>query len=86
VGIPAYRLPRNVVREAIEEVRRLGVKIILSTPVGKELNLETLREQYDAVYIGAGAHKAEKLEIPGEDLQGVVHGVTFMQMINLGQD
>jgi len=86
VGIPSYRLPRNVVREAIEEVRRLGVEIILSAPVGKELNLETLRKQYDAVYIGAGAHKAEKLGIPGEDLQGVVHGVTFMQMTNLGQD
>jgi NADPH-dependent glutamate synthase beta subunit-like oxidoreductase/ferredoxin len=86
VGIPAYRLPRNVVREAIEEVRRLGVQIMLSTPVGKELNLESLREQYDAVYIGAGAHKAEKLGIPGEDLQGVIHGVTFMEMVNLGQD
>src|SRR5512139_2225188 len=86
VGIPAYRLPRNVVREAIEEVRRLGVEIKLSTPIGKELNLESLRKQYDAVYIGAGAHKAEKLGISGEDLQGVIHGVTFMQMVNLGQD
>jgi NADPH-dependent glutamate synthase beta subunit-like oxidoreductase/ferredoxin len=86
VGIPAYRLPRNVVRQAIEEVRRLGVEINLSTPVGKELNVESLRKQYDAVYIGAGAHKAEKLGIRGEDLQGVIHGVTFMQMINLGQD
>jgi formate dehydrogenase major subunit len=83
VGIPPYRLPRNVVQEAIEEVNRLGVEIITETPVGKELNLESLRKKYDAVYIAAGAHKAEKLGIPGEDLQGVIHGVTFMQRVNL---
>jgi NADPH-dependent glutamate synthase beta subunit-like oxidoreductase/ferredoxin len=83
VGIPPYRLPRKVVQQAIEEVERLGVEIITRTPIGKELNLESLRKEYDAVYIAAGAHKAEKLGIPGEDLKGVIHGVTFMQMVNL---
>ena len=86
VGIPAYRLPRDVVLQAIEEVRGLGVEIKLSTPIGKELTLESLRKEYHAVYIGAGAHRAEKLGIAGEDLQGVIHGVTFMQMVNLGQN
>jgi NADPH-dependent glutamate synthase beta subunit-like oxidoreductase len=86
VGIPPYRLPREVVRQAIEEVRRLGVEIITGTPIGKEFNLESLRKKYDAVYIAAGAHKAEKLGIPGEDLQGVIHGVTFMRMVNLEEN
>jgi NADPH-dependent glutamate synthase beta subunit-like oxidoreductase len=86
VGIPPYRLPREVVGQAIEEVRRLGVGIITRTPIGKELNLEVLRKKYDAVYIAAGAHKAEKLGIPGEDLQGVIHGVTFMRRVNLEKD
>ena len=86
VGIPPYRLPREVVSQAIDEVRRLGVEILTGTPIGKELNLETLREKYDAVYIAAGAHKAEKLGIPGEELQGVIHGVTFMQTVNLEKD
>jgi NADPH-dependent glutamate synthase beta subunit-like oxidoreductase/ferredoxin len=86
VGIPSYRLPRGVVQQAIDEVRRLGVEIFTGTPIGKELNLETLRKEYDAVYIAAGAHKAEKLGIAGEDLQGVIHGVTFMQMVNLKKD
>ncbi len=86
VGIPPYRLPRNVVKRAIEEVRRLGVEILTETPIGKEINLESLRKEHDAVYIAAGAHRAEKLGIPGEDLQGVIHGVTFMRMVNLGGD
>ena len=86
VGIPPYRLPREAVQQAIEEVKRLGVEIITGTPIGKELNLESLRKKYDAVYIAAGAHKAEKLGILGEDLQGVIHGVTFMRMVNLKDD
>jgi formate dehydrogenase major subunit len=83
VGIPPYRLPREVVQQAIEEVRQLGVEIVTGMPIGKELNLESLRTKYDAVYIAAGAHKAERLGIVGEDLQGVIHGVTFMRMVNL---
>ena len=86
VGIPPYRLARDVVKQAIDEVRRLGVRIVTQTPIGKELILESLRKDYDAVYIAAGAHKAEKLGIPGEDLQGVIHGVTFMRMINLEEN
>lgn len=86
VGIPPYRLPREVVGQAIEEVRQLGVEILTGAPIGKELNLESLRKNYDAVYIAAGAHKAEKLGIAGEDLQGVIHGVTFMRMVNLKED
>jgi len=86
VGIPPYRLPREVVQQAIEEVKQVGVEIITDTPIGKELNLESLRKKYDAVYIAAGAHKAEKLGILGEDLQGVIHGVTFMRMVNLKDD
>jgi NADPH-dependent glutamate synthase beta subunit-like oxidoreductase/ferredoxin len=86
VGIPPYRLPREAVQQAIEEVERLGVEMITGTPIGKELNLENLRKEFDAVYIAAGAHKAEKLGIHGEDLQGVIHGVTFMRMVNLKED
>lgn len=86
VGIPPYRLPREVVEQAVEEVKRLGVEVKAKTPVGREIDLENLKKKYDAVYIAAGAHKAEKLGIPGEDLQGVIHGVTFMQRVNLGID
>ena len=86
VGIPPYRLPRETVQKAIHEVRQLGVEILTGTPIGKERNLERLRKEFDAVYIAAGAHQAETLRIPGEDLQGVIHGVTFMRMVNLGEE
>ena len=86
VGIPPYRLPRAVVQEAFEEIKTLGVEIRLLTPIGRDRNLDDLRREFDAVYIAAGAHKAEKLGIAGEDLQGVIHGVTFMQRVNLAKD
>ncbi len=86
VGIPPYRLPRDVVMQAIEEVKQLGVEVVTDTPIGKDFNLESLRKDYDVVYIAAGAHKAEKLGILGEGLKGVIHGVTFMRMVNLGGD
>ncbi|MFQ5842492.1 MAG: FAD-dependent oxidoreductase [Thermodesulfobacteriota bacterium] len=83
VGIPPYRLPRHVVEEAFEELKYLGVEIHTSTPIGEKIKLEDLRENYDAVYIAAGAHEAEKLGIRGEELDGVIHGVTFMRKVNL---
>ncbi len=86
VGIPAYRLPREAVQETIiEDLRRLGVSIHLNSPAGKDITLDNLLERYDAVLIAAGAHKPEKLGIPGEYLQGVLHGVTFMRKVNLGE-
>jgi formate dehydrogenase major subunit len=82
-GIPPYRLPRQVVEEAFEELKYLGVEINTDTPIGREIKLEDLRKDYDAVYIAAGAHKAEKLGIRGEEQDGVIHGVTFMRQVNL---
>ncbi len=86
VGIPPYRLPRQVVEEAFEELKYLGVEIHPNTPIGMEIKLEDLRRDYDAVYIAAGAHKAEKLGIRGEELDGVIHGVTFMRKVNLEEE
>ena len=86
VGIPPYRLDRNVIQAAIKELERLGVEIRLNTPVGKDVTLEQLQSHYDAVLIAAGAHEAVKLNIPGEALTGVLHGVTFMRKVNLKEN
>jgi formate dehydrogenase (NADP+) beta subunit len=85
VGIPPYRLDRKVIQAAIGELERLGVEIRLNTPVGKDVTLAQLQSHYDAVLIAAGAHEAIKLNIPGEGLTGVLHGVTFMRKVNLHQ-
>ncbi|MGD8837118.1 MAG: FAD-dependent oxidoreductase [Desulfobacteraceae bacterium] len=83
VGIPPYRLCRTVIQKAIEELEQLGVEIRLNTAVGKAVTLEQLQSRYHAVLIAAGAHEAVKLNIPGEGLTGVLHGVTFMRKVNL---
>ncbi|MGD9367476.1 MAG: FAD-dependent oxidoreductase [Desulfobacteraceae bacterium] len=86
VGIPPYRLDRKVIQTAVKELERLGVEIRLNSPVGKAVTLEQLQLHYDAVLIAAGAHEAVKLNIPGEELTGVLHGVTFMRKVNLREE
>jgi len=87
VGIPDYRLPKKVLRREIEDIQRLGVEIRLNSPVGKNgLTLDDLwQEGYKAIFIAVGAHKSAKLDIPGEDFEGVYHGVSFLKDVNLGE-
>jgi len=87
VGIPDYRLPKEVLRGEIEGIQRLGVEIKLNSPVGKKgLTLDKLRKEgYKAILIAVGAHKSAKLDIPGEDFEGVYHGVSFLRDVNLGE-
>jgi len=85
VGIPPYRLPWNKIDGAVGWVEELGIKLKLKSPVNTLEKFDKLVEKYDAVYIAAGAHKSMALEISGEDLKGVVHGITYMKDINLGK-
>ncbi|MFH1059153.1 MAG: NAD(P)-binding protein [Pseudomonadota bacterium] len=86
VGIPAYRLPREVLDYEIAYIERLGVEIKLNAPVGKGLCLSDLREQgYAAVVAAVGAHQGLKLAVEGEDLMGVLSGVDFLRAASLGQ-
>lgn len=86
VGIPPYRLPRRLIEQEVSRVMSaLGVEIEMNTPVGETLTLSNLLKEYDAIFIAAGAHKPLKLGIEGEELKGVIHGVTFMRKANLGE-
>ncbi len=87
VGIPEYRLPKAVLQKEIEGIERLGVEIRLNSPVGKNgLTLESLQQQgYEAILLAIGAHDSMKLDIPGEDLEGVYHGVSFLRDVSLGK-
>lgn len=85
LGIPAYRLPRDMVKKEIALIEKLGVTIKTNSPVGAKIPWKTLRENYDAVFISAGSHKGRKLGVPGEDsVSGIVDSVNFLRDANLG--
>ena len=86
LGIPSYRLPREVIRREVARIERLGVEIRLNTPIGPagECTLDDLFDRgYSAIFIGVGAHSGHGLRIPGEALQGVVSGIELLKAINL---
>ena len=87
VGIPEYRLPKKVLQTEIEDIKKLGVEIKLNSPVGKnDLTLDKLgKKGYKAIFIAVGAHKSLKLDVPGEDMQGVYHGIAFLHDVNTGK-
>jgi heterodisulfide reductase subunit A len=85
VGIPEYRLPRDVLEYEIDEIRKLGVDIVTNTGLGRNFTLDDLFQRgYKAVFLAIGAHKGQKLRVEGEDLPGVYDGITFLREINLG--
>ena len=88
VGIPEYRLPKKVLQTEIEAIQKLGVEIKLNSPVGKDgLTLDNVWKQgYKAIFIAVGAHSSMKLGVPGEELEGVYHGVSFLRDVNLGKE
>jgi len=83
VGIPAYRLPRDVLNEEITEIEQIGVEIKLDTRVE---SLETLfNAGYHAIFLAIGAHKCIDLRIEGEEEKGVISCVSFLRDLNLGR-
>ncbi|MGE5560842.1 MAG: NADH-quinone oxidoreductase subunit NuoF [Chloroflexota bacterium] len=87
VGIPEYRLPKETLKAEIRTIERLGVKIITNTRVGVDISLDELRKQgYEAFFFAIGAHKSQKLGIPGEDTSGVIHGTDFLRQVALGEN
>lgn len=87
VGIPEYRLPKDVLQREIDYIKGLGVEIKLNTPIGDGLTLDQLaRQGYAATFIAVGAHKGSKLPIPGTELEGTLVGTSFLQDVNMGKD
>ena len=86
VGIPEHRLPREMLKRDIDYIEALGVEIRTGTPVdlGKGLD-DLLNQGYGAVLLALGAHKGQKLNIPGADLDDVLVGTSFMKDVNAGK-
>jgi NADPH-dependent glutamate synthase beta subunit-like oxidoreductase/Pyruvate/2-oxoacid:ferredoxin oxidoreductase delta subunit len=84
-GIPPYRLPREVIDAEIQRVVDLGVELKTNTIIGKDITVEQLRKDHDAVYIGIGCHKGRTLGAPGEDAANIMTGAEFLHKINSGE-
>ena len=85
LGIPNFRLEKDVVNAEIEVLREMGVEFKCGVEVGKDVTLDELRAQgYKGFFLGIGAQKSSALRIPGEELDGVFGGVEFMREVNLG--
>ena len=85
VGIPEYRLPRDILQAEIDGIKNLGVEIKLNCEIGKDLAFSDLQRDFNAIFISVGCHQGLKLRIPGEDdFEGIIDGLTFLREVNLG--
>jgi formate dehydrogenase beta subunit len=88
VGIPDYRLPREILGGEADLVQDLGVEFRYNTMVGKDVPISDLEKEYDALFIGVGAHNSSPMGVEGEDkgYKGFITGVKYLLDINMGKD
>lgn len=79
-GIPDFRLPREVIDETIKKILNLGIEAKCNQALGKDYELDELMEKYDAVYLSFGANVSSKMNIPGEELDGVYGGNELLEI------
>jgi len=84
-GIPAYRLPREVLKQEIEDIFNLGVEFRGNTRVGSDVPWKEIQNTYDAAYVAIGAQRSAGARVEGEDLEGVTGAVEFLRELNLGK-
>ena len=84
-GIPEFRLPKSIVSEEVENLRRMGVEFETNVVVGKSVTIDELMhdEGYDAVFVATGAGLPQFLGIPGEHFNGVYSANEFLTRVNL---
>ena len=85
LGIPEFRLPRDVLKYEIDRIGQLGVEFKTNVKVGQDISLDKLQGEYNAVFLAIGAHEGLKMNIPDEDAEGVLDAVEFLRDYNLGQ-
>jgi NADH-quinone oxidoreductase subunit F len=85
-GIPAYRLPRNILDGEIDNIKALGVEIKLNTRVGRDITFAQLEKDFDFIYLAVGAHQSQRMKVPGEDLKNVFGGVEFLRDFNANEE
>lgn len=86
VGIPGYRLPRDILEQELGIIEKMGIQVKLNTRIGDDTKVSALRQDFDAIFIATGAQMSGKLKIEGSELDGVLWGVDFLKEVNLSQE
>lgn len=84
LGIPHYRLPREIIRMEVDQILALGIELHTRTTVGRDISLKELRSTYDALFLATGLNRGKELNIKGVHLDGVINGIDFLINVNLG--
>ena len=79
IGIPAYRLPRKILDQEIESITGFGIETISNCRVGEDVSFESLKRDYDAIFVATGAHRSRSI-----NLGGAVSGLGFLNAVNNG--
>jgi NADH-quinone oxidoreductase subunit F len=83
-GIPAYRLPREVLGQEIDSLINENVDVKYGKALGRDFTVQSLKEEgYQAVYLAMGAHQSKRLGLPGDDAKGILPGIQFLKAFNL---
>lgn len=85
VGVPAYRLPRELIQREVEVIKALGVELRCGVTVGKDISFEQLRKDFAAVIVAVGAKSSRALGLPGERGPRVFGGVDLLRSVSLGE-
>lgn len=81
-GIPDFRLPKDIVEQVVKQILDVGIDVEYEKELGKNLSIEQLKENYDAIFLAFGANISSKLGIEGENLQGVYGGNELLEYQN----
>ncbi len=85
-GIPKYRLPESVLKQELQEILVTGINVKMNSKVGKDISFDEIKSNNDAVYIATGAGKSRRIDLEGNELEGVLWGMEFLKAVNFGED
>jgi thioredoxin reductase/ferredoxin len=84
LGIPEYRLPRELIQREIDAILELGIDVVLSCRVGRDVTIDELLARHDSLFLAVGTGRGRDLDLPGHELDGVLLAVEFLLNVNRG--
>ncbi len=84
-GIPAYRLPKDILDKEIENIEKMGVQIHYTKRLGRDFTIQSLKGDFDAAFVAIGAWSASSMRCPGEDAEGVFGGIDVLYKVANGE-